>query len=55
MLTQSVGGTHSQGLTVAFKEGKIKQLGKFLNTHITISLSLLSHLKEQICKGSSSQ
>ena len=46
MLTQSVGEPPSLGLTMAFKKGKIKELEKFLNTHMTLSCSLLSHLKD---------
>lgn len=51
MLTQSVGEPPSLGLTMAFKKGKIKELEKFLNTHMTLSCSLLSHPKDGIAKG----
>lgn len=51
MLTQSVGEPRSLGLTVAFKKGKIKELEKLLNAHMTLNCTLLSHLKNGIAKG----
>lgn len=51
MLTQSVGEPPSLGLTLAFKKGKIKELEKLLNAHMTLNCSLLTHMKDGIAKG----